>query len=98
MAIETPVNAQITDAEVVNPMITDSVSQSNAKVLADAPAVAMASLYQTMAHSTGLVIQNAVTAQQQLNAVMQAATVQGVALLYGVDTAAAAAATGKVKK
>lgn len=97
-AVPTAVNSQITDATTVNPQITDAVSQSNTKVLGDAPAVAMASLYQTMAHSTGLLLQNAVTAQQQMAAIAQAVTVQGVSLLYGVDTAAAGAATGKVKK
>lgn len=97
-AVPTAVNSQITDATAVNPQITDAVSQSNAKVLGDASAMAMASLFQTMAHATGLMMQNAVTAQQQLNAVAQAATVQGVSLLYAVDTAAAGAATGKVKK
>jgi hypothetical protein len=97
-AVPTTVNSQITDATTVDPQVTDAVTQSNVKVLGDAPAVAMASLYQTMAHATGLLLQNAVTSQQQLNAVAQAATVQGVSLLYTVDTAAAGVATGKVKK
>ncbi|WP_434421481.1 RebB family R body protein [Nannocystis pusilla] len=97
-AVPTAVNSQITDATTVNPQITDAVTQSNAKVLGDAPAMAMASLYQTMAHATGLMLQNAVAAQQQLSVVAQAATTQGVSLLYTVDAAATGVATGKVKK
>ncbi len=84
------------DPTAVNDQITDSVTQSNVKVLGDAPALALGHIYQTMAHSTGLSFQNAVTAQQQLNMAAQAATVQGVSLLYTVDTAADAVATSKV--
>ncbi|MDC0722453.1 RebB family R body protein [Nannocystis bainbridge] len=91
MATETAVNAQITDSTAVNEQITDSVSQANAKVLADSPALAMGTLFQTMAHATGLAYQNAVAAQQQLNTLAQAATTQGVALLYSIDTASAGA-------
>ncbi|PTL83713.1 RebB family R body protein [Vitiosangium sp. GDMCC 1.1324] len=80
----------------VNDQITDSVTQANVKVLGDAPALSLGHLYQAMAYSTGLSFQNAVTAQQQLNMAAQAATVQGVSLLYTVDTAADAVATSKV--
>ncbi|MBZ4415757.1 RebB family R body protein [Myxococcus sp. RHSTA-1-4] len=80
----------------VNDQITDAVTQANVKVLADAPALSLAHVFQTMAQSTGLSFQNAVTAQQQLNVAAQAATVQGVSLLYTVDTAADAVATSKV--
>lgn len=80
----------------VNPKITDAVSQANVKVLADAPAMAMGHIYQTLAHSTGLMFENAVTAQQQMNMAAQAATVQGAALLLTVPTAADAVATSKI--
>ena len=56
MAIPTAVNGQITDA----------VTQSNVKVLGDAPAYAMGALYQSLAHSTGILYENATSAQQQL--------------------------------
>ena len=49
MAQETAVNAQITDA----------VTQNNVKVLAEAPAQAMALVYQTAAHSISLAMENA---------------------------------------
>ena len=56
MAIPTPVNGQI----------TDSVTQANVKVVADAPAMAMGAIYQSLAHPTGILYENAASAQQQL--------------------------------
>ena len=80
----------------VNDQITDAVTQTNVKVLGDAPGLALSHLYQTMVHSTGLSFQNAVTAQQQTNMSSQAATVQGVSLLYTLPTAADGVATSKI--
>ncbi|MBU3056730.1 RebB family R body protein [Pseudomonas indica] len=80
----------------VNEMITDAVTQSNVKVVAEAPAMAMGSIYQTMAHSTGILFQNAVSAQQQQNTLSQASTTMGVMQIYSVDTAADAGATEKI--
>ena len=80
----------------VNNQITDAVTQSNVKVVAEAPAMAMGSIYQTMAHSTGILFQNAVSAQQQQNTLSQAAANQGVMQIYTLDTTAAAGATEKV--
>ena len=51
------------DPTLVNGQVTDSVTQANVKVLGDAPAVAMGTSYQTLGHSTGLAMQNAVAAQ-----------------------------------
>ena len=88
MAYPTPVNDQITDA----------VTQSNVKVLGDAPAMAMGTIYQSLAHSTGILFENATSAQQQLGITAQAATNQGVIQIYSMDTMAGAVATGKVGK
>ena len=41
-------------ADTVAPMITDSVTQVNTKILGDAPAQAMATLYQTAAATSGI--------------------------------------------
>lgn len=38
----------------VNDQITDAVTQTNVKVIGEAPAMAMGNIYQTAAHSTGL--------------------------------------------
>ncbi len=88
MAFNTAVNSQITDA----------VTQANVKVLAEAPAMAMGSLFQTMAHSTGILFENSVSAQQQQNTLSQAASNTGVMQIYSVDTMADAAATEKVSQ
>ncbi len=88
MAMPTPVNG----------MITDAVTQANVKVLGDAPAMAMGAIYQSLSHSTGILFENAVSAQQQLGITSQAATNQGVIQIYSIDTMAGAAATSKIAK
>jgi len=50
----------------------------------------MAALYQSYAHSTGLLYENAVQAQQQLASVAQAATLLGVLGIFGVMPGATA--------
>jgi hypothetical protein len=73
----------------VNDQITDSVTQSNVKVLGDAPATAMGSLYQATAQALANAAHNATTSQQQTNITAQAATTQCVASLLGMTAAAA---------
>ena len=86
MAIPTPVNGQI----------TDSVTQANVEVLGNSPAVGMSAVYQSLGHSTGVLFENAVGAQQQLAIAGQAATNQGVIQIYSVNTMANATATSKL--
>ncbi len=86
MAIPTPVNGQITDA----------VTQANVKVVAESPAMALGAIYQALAHSTGILYENAVGSQQMLAIASQAATNQGVIQIYSVDTMAGAVATSKL--
>ena len=86
MAIPTPVNGQITDA----------VTQSNVKVLGDAPAMAMGAIFQSLGHSTGILYENAVSSQQQLGIAAQAATNQGVIQIYSIDSMAGAVSTSKI--
>ncbi|MEE7547830.1 R body protein RebB-like protein [Xanthomonas sp. Kuri4-1] len=77
-----------------NEQITDSVTQSNVKVIGEAPAMAMGTVYESMAHSCGILFQNAVSAQQQ-SALQQSALQQtaqhGVMQIYSVDTGGDAA-------
>jgi hypothetical protein len=80
----------------VNDQITDAVTQTNVKVLGDAPAYAMGAIFQSLAHSTGILYENATSAQQQLAISGQAATNQGVIQLYSVDTMAGAVSTSKI--
>ncbi len=58
----------------VNDQITDAVTQTNVTVLSEAPSMAMGSIYQSLAHSLSLMYANAVTAQQNLNVIAQAAS------------------------
>ena len=88
MAMPTPVNG----------MITDAVTQTNVKVLGEAPAMAMGAIYQSLSHSTGILFENAVGSQQQLAIAAQAATNQGVIQIYSVDTMAGAVATSKISQ
>lgn len=95
MSFPTAVNSQITDSVTqaaapasVNPQITDAVTQTNVKVLAEAPALALGSIYQSLAHSTGILFENAVNAQQQQNILGQAATTQGIMQIYSMDAVA----------
>jgi hypothetical protein len=83
------------DSTAVNAQITDAVTQSNVKVIAEAPAMALGNLYQTMAHSTGILFENAVSAQQQQNTLSQAGANMGVMQIYALDTAVGAGAAEK---
>lgn len=88
MAYPTPVNDQI----------TDSVTQANVKVVGDAPAMAMGAIYQSLAHSTGILYENSVGQQQQLAIAAQASTNQGVIQVYSIDSMAAGVATSKISQ
>ncbi|MDR1461755.1 MAG: RebB family R body protein [Azoarcus sp.] len=79
----------------VNNQITDAVTQSNVKVVGEAPAIALGSLFQAMAHSTGILFENAVAAQQQQNTLSQTASNMGVMQVYSLDTAVGAGAAEK---
>jgi hypothetical protein len=51
---------------LVSEQVTDAVTQSNVKVIAESPAVAMSTIYNIMAQSLSLSMQNATNAQQQM--------------------------------
>ncbi|MBU1435799.1 MAG: RebB family R body protein [Gammaproteobacteria bacterium] len=80
----------------VSPQITDAVTQANVKVVAESPAMAMGTLYQAMSHSTGMMFENSVNAQNQQNILSQAATTQGVMQIYSVDTISDAIAIARM--
>lgn len=83
-------------AQTVNQQITDAVTQSNVKVVAEAPAMALGNVYQAAAHSTGIMFENAVNAQNQQNILGQAATTQGIMQIYSMDTVADAISIAKM--
>lgn len=86
MAFPTAVNSQITDA------VAPEAGVSGAST----PSLGAGTFYQATANAMAIGFQNATSAQQQANVAMQAATAQGVALLYGVDTAATGVASAEI--
>ena len=80
----------------VNSQITDSVTQSNTKVVGDSPAVSLGNLFIATSQALSNSAHNATSHQQQTGLTAQAATTQGVTTLYSVDTASTGVATAKI--
>jgi hypothetical protein len=80
----------------LNSQITDSVSQVNTKVLGDAPAMAMGSLFVATSQALSNAAHNATNNQNQSYVTMQAATTQGVMTLMTVETGTTAAFDSRV--
>jgi hypothetical protein len=58
----------------VNSQITDAVTQTNVKVVAESPAQALGVSYQALAHSTGLAMENAMQSQGGMQQITNTAT------------------------
>ncbi|WDE10120.1 RebB family R body protein [Thalassomonas haliotis] len=71
--------------EIVNGAVIDAVTATNTKVLAEAPTMAMGSLYQTIANSVTMAAANAVYAQQQANITYQGAATLGITKLFSTS-------------
>ena len=69
----------------INGQVVDAVAATNTQVVGVAPAMSMASLYQTLGNSVAMSSLNAVFSQQQSFMTHQAATVQGIATIYGLN-------------
>jgi len=52
--------------KIVNSQITDAITQNHANVIASAPAQSMGLVYQAMAHSISLAMQNGVAVQNAM--------------------------------
>jgi killing trait domain-containing protein len=76
------------DATAVNSQITDAVTQANGKVLGEAPAQSMALIYQTMAHSISLAMENAQQAQGGLQQIGNAVTSSAITMILNAAGAA----------
>lgn len=70
-------------ASEVNSQVTDAVTQTNVKVVAEAPAQAMAAFYQMMASANGLAANNAVSNQQNLNQLNPTIVAQAISMIKG---------------
>ncbi len=68
--------------EEVNGAVIDAVTATNTKVLAEAPAMAMGNLYQTIGNSVAMAAANSVYAQQQANVSCQAANTLGITKMF----------------
>jgi len=82
--------------DYVSRQITDAVTQTNVKVVGEAPAMAMGMLYQSFAQALANAAHNATAAQHNANMILQATTTQGVALLFGLSTSSTAVGTRRV--
>ena len=69
------------DPTLVNGQITDAVTQTNVRVLGEAPAQSMALVYQTMAHSISLAMENAQQAQGGLQQIGNAVTSSAITMI-----------------
>ncbi|MZR31786.1 RebB family R body protein [Sneathiella litorea] len=83
----------MTSESYVNSQITGSIAQTNLSVLGDAPAEAMGILYQQMAHTIGLALQNVISQQQHSYSIHNAITIAASKQLLNSDPAAAAKAS-----
>lgn len=63
----------------VNPQITDAVTQTNVKVLGEAPAMAMGTVYQSLANAISLTITGSAATQQGFQTMGEAVVAVGVA-------------------
>lgn len=82
----------------VNQQINDAITQTNVKVIGEAPAFAMGTIYQSMVHSTAVLYQSAVNVQNQQNILWQAAATQGVMQIYSLDTGTDGVAVAHILK
>lgn len=80
----------------VNPAITDAVTQVNIKVVGEAPAMAMGSLYQAQSHSLSILFENAVQQQSQAAIQSQTSTNVGTMQLYTIGPESAGAAATEI--
>lgn len=72
--------------DTVNPQITDAITQTNVKVLGEAPAQSLAVVYQVLGQTVSLTMQNGASAQQNMQTVAAAATARAVELIMAGST------------
>lgn len=84
--------------EIVNPQVTDSVTETNTMVVGVTPAQIMTNLMQMGANINGVSMQNAVLGQKQTNMIADASTTQGLSTLYEMADAENAQAVDTVNR
>lgn len=73
------------------PPIIAAVADTAVQSLGSASTLSMASVYTTMAHSIGVVLEQAVQANQELTTVSEAIANRGLTLIYGLSRGPTAA-------
>lgn len=76
--INGPGSVVVDASNPVNSQVTDSITQTNTKVLGDSPAQAMGTLYQSIGNSLAMAARNATNSEQQQLTLQTASNVQGV--------------------
>lgn len=74
----------------VNEQITDAVTLTNVNVVGEAPAQAMGTLFQVVAHANGMAVENAVSNQQNLNQLNPSIVAQAISMIVSGGTAKSA--------
>ena len=73
-------------ADRVNAQVTDAITQTGTTVVGEAPAMAMGTLYQSMAHASGLALSNSTSNQHNLNQLNPSIVSQAIAMINSVKT------------
>jgi hypothetical protein len=71
-------------ADTVNAQVTDAITTTTASTVGEAVSVAMGMLYQAEAQSFAISMQNAVTTQQNLNKIGEAAVAVAVTKIMSI--------------
>ncbi|WP_372784955.1 RebB family R body protein [Phenylobacterium sp.] len=74
------------DPSIVNPQITDAVTQTNVKVLGEGPAEGADMAIQAAAHATSLAMENASHTQGGMQQINNAAVAALITLITGVQS------------
>lgn len=82
----------------VSRQVTDAITQTNVKILGEAPGMSMGMLYQATFQALANAAHNATAAQQNSNLILQVTTTQGVALLLGLSTSSTAVGIARTLK
>ena len=73
-------------ANIVQPQVTDAVTQTNVKVLGESPVGALGVSSQAMAHAVGLAMENATQAQGGMQQMGNAAAVSIMVMITKAGT------------
>ena len=82
----------------VNGKVTDSVTQESVALAGSACSLALATVYQTMAHSINVLIQNSTVTQQMNSTSAYAATNQGTVQIYSVPSLISALSESRISQ